>query len=161
MSFYARLDRLLKQKNISHNKLITTLGLTKNAMYNWKCRGNIPNGHILLKIAAYLDTSVDYLIGNGKYVNKHNFIVELNPEEQESQKFFVSEKTAHIIDKLSAYCDKKTSPDNKNGCKGCPFHHPGAEYTCFVMESGYGVPAYYAVYEEKETNNEKENCDYC
>lgn len=67
MSFYERLDSLLKQKNISHRKMIIDFGLVKNTMYNWKHRGNIPNGEVLLKLSEYLDVSVDYLLCNDKY----------------------------------------------------------------------------------------------
>lgn len=47
--------------------MIMDLGFVKNAMFNWKSRGNIPNGAALLKMSKYLDVSVDYLLCNDKY----------------------------------------------------------------------------------------------
>lgn len=47
--------------------MIIDFGLVKNTMYNWKHRGNIPNGEVLLKLSEYLDVSVDYLLCNDKY----------------------------------------------------------------------------------------------
>lgn len=47
--------------------MIMDFGLVKNTMFNWKHRGNIPNGKVLLKLSEYLDVSVDYLLCNDKY----------------------------------------------------------------------------------------------
>lgn len=67
MSFYERLDGLLKLKNISQRRMIIDLGLNKNTMFNWKHRNNIPSGEVLLWLSEYLDVSVDYLLCNDKY----------------------------------------------------------------------------------------------
>lgn len=90
MSFYERLDSLLKQKNISHRKMIIDFGLVKNTMYNWKHRNNIPNGEVLLKLSEYLDVSVDYLLCNDKYcVTEEELLLlneyrKLNTQQQEN-----------------------------------------------------------------------------
>lgn len=67
MSFYERLDDLLKLKNISQRRMIIDFGLSKNTMFNWKHRNNIPSGEVLLRLSEYLDVSVDYLLCNDKY----------------------------------------------------------------------------------------------
>lgn len=89
MSFYKRLDSLLKQKNISHRKMILDFGLVKNTMFNWKHRGNIPNGEVLLRLSEYLDVSVDYLLCNDKYcVSEEEMLLlneyrKLSPQQRE------------------------------------------------------------------------------
>lgn len=65
--FYVRLHGLLDSKNISHRKMCRQLGICKGTMQNWRRRGNIPSGDMLLRLSLYLDTSVDYLLGNDKY----------------------------------------------------------------------------------------------
>lgn len=89
MSFYERVDSLLKQKNISQRKMIIDFGLGKNTMFNWKHRNNIPNGEVLLKLSEYLDVSVDYLLCNDKYcVDKEEMLLlneyrKLNTQKRE------------------------------------------------------------------------------
>lgn len=78
MSFYGRLNNLLKQKKISHRKMLIDLGLVKNTMFNWKHRNNIPNGEVLLKLSEYLDVSVDYLLCNDKYYANEEEMLLLN-----------------------------------------------------------------------------------
>lgn len=89
MSFYERLDSLLRQKNISQRKMIIDFGLGKNTMFNWKHRNNIPNGEVLLKLSEYLDVSIDYLLCNDKYcVDKEEMLLlneyrKLNIQQRE------------------------------------------------------------------------------
>lgn len=89
MSFYKRLDNLLKQKNISQRRMIIDFGLGKNTMFNWKHRNNIPNGEVLLKLSEYLDVSIDYLLCNDKYcVDKEEMLLlneyrKLNIQQRE------------------------------------------------------------------------------
>lgn len=90
MSFYERLDSLLKLKNISHAQMISDLKLGKNTMFHWRHRNNIPNGDILLKLSEYLNVSIDYLLCNDKYyvnTEENIFLKEyrkLNPEQREN-----------------------------------------------------------------------------
>lgn len=78
MSFYERVDSLLRQKNISQRRMIIDLGLTKNTMFNWKHRNNIPNGEVLLKLSEYLDVPVDYLLCNDRYCLNEEEMLLLN-----------------------------------------------------------------------------------
>ena len=90
MSFYERLDSLLRQKNISQRKMIIDFGLGKNTMFNWKHRNNIPNGEVLLKLSEYLDVSVDYLLCNSRYcLNEEEMLLlneyrKLNSQQREN-----------------------------------------------------------------------------
>ena len=43
--------------------MLTDLSLSKNSFVDWTNRGTVPNGETLIKIARYLDVSVDYLLG--------------------------------------------------------------------------------------------------
>lgn len=75
--FLDRLLDMLDSKRITKNKFLQDLGLGKNSFLNWKERGNIPSGETLIKIADYLDCSVDYLLGRTDTIakiNSHNTI---------------------------------------------------------------------------------------
>ena len=63
MSFVDSIERLCNEKNISISKMLSDLGLAKGLVSNWKKRGTVPSGDILLKIADYFDVSTDYLLG--------------------------------------------------------------------------------------------------
>lgn len=63
--FYDRIQILCKKQNTSVSNMLKELGLSTGSTGNWK-RGQLPKGDILVKIANYLDTSIDYIIF-GKY----------------------------------------------------------------------------------------------
>lgn len=67
MRFLEILDKLLKEKKQSGSRMSLNLGLSKDAYYVWKRRGNLPSGGILEKLADYFDVSVDYLLGRTEY----------------------------------------------------------------------------------------------
>lgn len=60
--FVDRIDFLLKQKKLSRVNLNADCGLPKNLIAQWKQRGTIPSADIAVKIANYLNTSVEYLV---------------------------------------------------------------------------------------------------
>lgn len=62
--FVERLKKLLSEREITKNKLLTDLQLGKNSFVNWESRGTIPSGEVLTKIAEYFGVTVDYLLGN-------------------------------------------------------------------------------------------------
>ena len=61
--FIKRLNALIAQKKTTKNKVLTDLKLGKNSFNNWETRGNIPDGETLIKLAAYFEVSIDYLLG--------------------------------------------------------------------------------------------------
>lgn len=63
MIFTDRVLKLIAENNITKNKLLVELNLSKNSFVDWINRGTVPNGDILKKIADYFDVSVDYLLG--------------------------------------------------------------------------------------------------
>ena len=66
IDFVETLEHILKEKNISKKQMLSDLNLAINSFVNWKKRGNTPNGETLLRIAAYLDISVNELLGEEK-----------------------------------------------------------------------------------------------
>lgn len=62
--FVERVKYLLKQKKIYAKDMLAELGINKNQLTRWEKSDALPNNMILNAIAAYLDTTVDYLIGN-------------------------------------------------------------------------------------------------
>lgn len=64
MSCIQRIEQLLKEKGISRNKMSEDIGIGNSTFYTWQKRGTVPKGEILQKIAQYLDTTTDYLLGN-------------------------------------------------------------------------------------------------
>ena len=59
--FYERLQMLCKERNTSVTNMLNELGLSTGSTGNWK-KGQLPKGDILVKIADYLNTSIDYII---------------------------------------------------------------------------------------------------
>jgi len=56
------INDLVKQKNITVNKMLTDCQLNKDTMRHIK-NGKIPSADRILIIADYLDCSIDYLLG--------------------------------------------------------------------------------------------------
>ena len=63
--FYERLQQLCRERNTSVSTMLKDLGLSTGSTGNWK-KGQLPKGDVLQKIAAYLETSIDYIV-SGEY----------------------------------------------------------------------------------------------
>lgn len=61
MTFYERLRAICKEKGTTVTNMLTKLGIATGSTGNWK-RGSLPNGDVLIKIADYLNISVDYIL---------------------------------------------------------------------------------------------------
>lgn len=59
--FYERLHELCKEKGTSVTNMLSSLGISTGCTGNWK-KGNLPKGDVLIKIASYLNTSIDYIL---------------------------------------------------------------------------------------------------
>ena len=68
--FFDILQNRCTEKGIKVTPLLLNLGLSKGNISKWK-NGTLPNGEILIKIADYLDCSVDYLLGRTDNPNSH------------------------------------------------------------------------------------------
>lgn len=61
MTLYERIDELAKKQKISVFDLSLKLGMSRNAIYQWK--KSVPNVEAVQKVADYFNVSVDYLLG--------------------------------------------------------------------------------------------------
>ena len=72
MSFLEVLDKiilLLKENKKKQSELTDYLGISKNAVTNWKIGDNSSYRKYLPQIAEFLNVSVDYLLGKETYKN--------------------------------------------------------------------------------------------
>ena len=60
--FYKRLERLLKNKGLQQKDLAEKCGISSNGISTWKITGTLPRADIAIKIAKYLNVTVEYLI---------------------------------------------------------------------------------------------------
>ena len=60
--FWDRFYIMCSQQGCKPNTVTKAIGLSGAIATKWK-NGSIPNGEILMKIADYLNCSVDYLLG--------------------------------------------------------------------------------------------------
>lgn len=60
-----------KSKGISISRVLSDCELNKNALYTMQSEGYYPRVETLIKIADYLDCSVDYLLGRTGNPNSH------------------------------------------------------------------------------------------
>lgn len=57
------LETIANKRNISINKLLQEIGLDKNVVYRMKIQNQMPSVDKFVKMADYLNCSVDYLLG--------------------------------------------------------------------------------------------------
>ena len=88
--FWQRFYDLCIQKGIKPNPLAQKLGISSGVISKWKNENTLPNGENLVKIADYLDVSVDYLLGRtddphfGQQKNELIALInQLTPAEQD------------------------------------------------------------------------------
>lgn len=60
--FWDNLYKACENAGIKPNPMAKSIGISSASVTKWK-NGAIPNGEILIKIADFLDVSVDYLLG--------------------------------------------------------------------------------------------------
>lgn len=78
MVFLETVLAIINKKNISKNKMLTDLNLSKSSFIDWHNRGTIPGGETLIKIADYLDCSVDYLLGRTDNLNSKSITTNVS-----------------------------------------------------------------------------------
>ncbi|SBO16275.1 helix-turn-helix domain-containing protein [Carnobacterium divergens] len=61
MLLYERISELAKKQGVSVPQLSENLGLSRNAIYQWKTSS--PKADTLQKVADYFGVSTDYLLG--------------------------------------------------------------------------------------------------
>lgn len=61
LTLFERISYLAKKRDKSLKEVAEELGLSRNAIYQWKTSS--PKADTLQKVAEYFDVSVDYLLG--------------------------------------------------------------------------------------------------
>ncbi|MDE5860892.1 MAG: helix-turn-helix domain-containing protein [Ruminococcus sp.] len=61
MNFYERLRGICKENGTTVTNMLSKLGISTGSTGNWK-KGQLPKGDVLIKIADYLNTSIDYIL---------------------------------------------------------------------------------------------------
>ena len=63
LPFQERLRAVMKEQKITHQKMIETMPVSSSVLYKWVSGKSLPNAETLIRIANFLECSVDYLIG--------------------------------------------------------------------------------------------------
>lgn len=61
--FQDRLKELRTERNLSQKDLAKILGTTNSSICDWETNRAQPDMEMLIKLADYFDTTVDYLLG--------------------------------------------------------------------------------------------------
>lgn len=121
MDFVNRIDLKLKEKNVKRQAMYDDLNLNHSAVTAWKKRGTIPSGDICLKIANYLNVSVEWLLTGNEpektalNIEEKNFLKdynELKPEQKQSVEVIIkSFKETNKKDEAKEFLKKDFVPD--------------------------------------------------
>lgn len=101
MTLYERIDELAKKQKISVFDLSLKLGMSRNAIYQWK--KSVPNVEAVQKVADYFNVSVDYL---------------LDRTEQKAIESDMDTKLERMMDNAMSYDGKPISDEDRPIIKG-------------------------------------------
>lgn len=93
--FVERARALLKEKGIPAKVMLQDLEINKNQLTRWEKDGTVPNKALLIAIANYLDTTVEYLTGES--------------DEKESSESSTAPLTTEEVALIESY---RNSPEN-------------------------------------------------
>ena len=62
MNFSDRIEILMAEKKVSKVELAKYANITTQTFYDWKKKGSVPSADVAVKIAEYLNTSVEFLV---------------------------------------------------------------------------------------------------
>ena len=80
--FWERFYSLCLKKGTKPNPVADELHISSGILTKWKNLGTLPNGENLIKIADYLDCSVDYLLGRTDVPEVNREVKPLSITEQ-------------------------------------------------------------------------------
>lgn len=66
LSFVETIKKLMKENNLSIERLMKVLNMSEANYYRWKNNNNKPAMQSLIALAKYFDVSIDYLVGGEK-----------------------------------------------------------------------------------------------
>ena len=78
--FVCRSEKLLEMQKKTKVEFSNSIGIPKQSLYDWKQRGTIPSADTALKIAQYLNTTVEYLL-TGKETDENKVKLDGITEE--------------------------------------------------------------------------------
>lgn len=61
--FWERFYNMCTARGTKPNPVAKEIGISSGIITKWKTDGTLPSGENLIKIANYLDCSIDYLLG--------------------------------------------------------------------------------------------------
>lgn len=66
LSFIENLKKLMKENNLSVERLMKAVNMSEANYYRWKNENNKPSMQSLIALAKFFNVSIDHLIGNDK-----------------------------------------------------------------------------------------------
>lgn len=100
-SFIDRLERLLEERNFQKKDLAEAVGISRTGISTWRVSGALPRADIAIKIARFLNVSVEYLVfGDINELDKMNDsiayeVAKLSPQKQKIVSALVSALKAY------------------------------------------------------------------
>ena len=91
--FVKHIDERLLELGLKRSELLRSCNLPKNSISNWLERGNVPAGDVCLRIADFLNVTVEWLI-TGQSMNAEekeliSLYRDLNTEQKATVKMMV------------------------------------------------------------------------
>lgn len=109
MQLGARIQELLTEQGITQRRLATDLHLNPNTVNGYIRGRRYPDCATLSAIAAYLNTNVDYLLGNSTIKIYPHLSLSANETFLLNNYRSMSPEQKHVLEELSAallFCDK-------------------------------------------------------
>lgn len=63
VKFVDQLEKVMKEKGFKQKQLVNDKIISRTNIYDWRHDGNSPSMDIVIKLADYLNVSVDHLVG--------------------------------------------------------------------------------------------------
>lgn len=82
-NFGYRVERLLKEQNLTSNELCDSVGILRQLYYDWRRKGTIPNCYTAYKVAKFLGVSVEYLLTGDTTIASDRKVIELQKQLNE------------------------------------------------------------------------------
>lgn len=93
-----KIKETAKQRNIQMGDLFENTGLSKGTLYSMTNGGSFPKSDNLIKIADYLDCSIDYLLDRSDIIDCKKEISKQPSDQEILQKFkSLSERDRKVI----------------------------------------------------------------
>lgn len=100
------IKKLRKEKNILQTKLALDLNLTQEAISSYETGRVTPSADILIKIADYFDTNIDYLLCRTNYNLPISSLKPTNVNDSQFQLLLkISKLSENDIAKVEGYID--------------------------------------------------------